>query len=1087
MKPTLLRKSFAWGTLFTYLLVFASPAAQAAPGPLANIPLFLASPVQPNVMILIDNSGSMDNIIWAAEYDNTITYADWGQGNGTNRDWNSTNGNKLHSTIDQGGCGSGWKRGNNGTSQKCLKLPDPVTGGNTRYTGNYLNYLFATYADGTDLTQNQIPQSYRMNVAKSVATNVVTGISGMRFGIASFNPSNNTEGGIIGAECKNVDATHKTTLTNAISGLSSATWTPLGEALYEVTRYFRGMTGYYNNGITYTSPIQYRCQKNFTIVITDGLPTYDNNFPSNDPDDTLDATRSLPNWDNQAPATTQAMYPNFPQYSDGFKPASSQGDEGYSLYLDDMAKFATDIDLRKAPANDVTGVSFDDSSNNNEFKKQTLNTYTIGFSAANQMLQDAAAYGGGQYFTAFDEDTLTAALQQVVANIASRVGSAAAVAFNTATLSTNSAVYQARFNSAQWSGELLSYALDPLNGNIASTESWNAAAKLDSQTSRKILTYNPTLKKGIPFTWNTTNLSAAQQSDLNMGTSSVDNKGADRLAYLRGDRSNEGPGTVAAPKLDFRIRASVLGDITHSSPVYVGRPDLPYPDTAPFPTSAGSKYSDFKAAQANRAGIVYVGANDGMLHGFDAATGEETIAYVPHNLFSANATEGLHYLTDKNYQHRYYVDLGPTVSDVYIATTPGGTVGWKTILIGGEGGGGMGLFALDVTNPSAFSESGAVPDDVVMWEFSSADDADLGYTFSKPAVALMNNGKWAVIFGNGYNDGGSGQAKLFIAYLEGGLDGVWTLNTDYLKITTGAGSSGAGANGLASPTLIDLDNNGTVDRVYAGDLQGNMWAFDLSDASASNWGVAYKQGSTPKPLFVAKNAANVAQAITTKVVVAKHPTEANSSSNTPNLLVFFGTGQYLVTADQSSTSTQTFYGVWDKGTKDLNRSNLVAQTFLTGFPADVRVPSDNAVNYNNKSGWYIDLDSTSAATGERVITNPKIRDDYVFFNTMIPNTAACSFGGSSWLMSVKLVNGGNPDKPVFDYNNDNKVDSTDKVTNGSQTVAAGGRKIGSIAAESVFLGKHQYTANSGENIDERRTDTGNTGGTGRLSWREIRR
>lgn len=1078
MKPASLKKSFAWGTLFAYLMVFVSPTSQAAPGPLANVPLFLASPVQPNVMILIDNSGSMDNIIWATGYDNSTTYPDWGAAN--SYPWSAGDGNFFHGWVDRGTCASGWKRAIRNGTTKCLRLPDPVGGGNTRYTGNYLNYLFTTYATGTDLTQGQIPNDYRMNTAKTVATNVVTTIQGMRFGIASFNPSNNTEGGIIRAECKNVDTTHKTTLTNAISGLTSATWTPLGEALYEVTRYFRGMTSHYNNGTTYTSPVQYRCQKNFTIVITDGLPTYDNNFPSTDPDDAADNTRALPNWDNLAPNTTVAMYPNFPQYSDGFKPSNNERYEAYSLYLDDIAKFAADIDLRKAPLTDLTGASFDDSSNNNEFKKQTLNTYTIGFSVDNQMLQDAAAYGNGQYFTATDTTTLTAALQKVVANIASRTGSAAAVAFNTATLSTNSAVYQARFNSAQWSGELLSYALNPINGDIASTATWNAATQLDSQTSRKILSYNPALKKGIPFTWNTTNLSTSQQNDLNMGPSGADSKGADRLAYLRGDRSNENTG------LQFRPRASVLGDITHSNPVYVGKPDLRYPDTAPFPASAGSKYSDFKAAQANRAGTVYVGANDGMLHGFDAATGAETIAYIPHNLFSANATEGLHYLTDKNYQHRYYVDLGPTVSDAYIATTPGGTVSWKTILIGGEGGGGMGLFALDITNPSTFSENGTAPDDTVMWEFSNADDADLGYTFSKPAVALMNNGKWAAIFGNGYNDGGSGQAKLFIAYLEGGLDGVWTLNTDYLKITTGTGSSGAGANGLATPTLIDLDNNGTVDRVYAGDLQGNMWAFDLSNASASSWGVAYKQGSTPKPLFTARNAANVTQAITTEAVVAKHPTAANSNSNAPNLLVFFGTGQYLVTADQSSTSTQTFYGVWDKGTKDLNRSNLVAQTFLSGFPANVRVPSDNAVNYSNKYGWYIDLDSASAATGERVIVNPSIIDDHVLFNTMIPNTAACSFGGSSWLMSVKLINGGNPDNPIFDYNGDGKIDNADKVTNGPQTLAAGGQQIDGIAAASAVLGPYRFTATSDGNIYKDSVKR-KTGGTGRLSWREIRR
>lgn len=1148
MKLQTRKKTAAWSTLLAYMLVFASPFAQAAPGTLSNVPLFLTSPVQPNVMILIDNSGSMDNIIWATGYDNTVTYADWGKGDGTTRNWNSTDGNKSYANIDQGGCSSGWKRGNNGATTKCLKLPDPVGSGNTRYTGNYLNYLFNTYATGTDLTvAGTIPSDTRIMVARSVATNLITNTTGMRFGIASFDESNPTSGGFIRAACGSTTSA----LTTAISGLTAATWTPLAEAYYQVTRYFRGLTNTSartsastSSGAAYTSPIQYRCQKNFTIIVTDGLPTYDNNFPTDDPDDVSDTSRALPNWDNTTgtPATTTAMYPTFPQYSDGFKPSNDESYEGYSLYLDDMAKFAQDIDLRKAPATDLTGTSFDAA----DFPKQNLNTYTIGFSTANQMLEDAAqGYGKGQYFKATDADSLTEALAKVISNIASQSGSASAVAFNTATLGTSSAVYQAKFNSGLWSGELLSYALDSVTGNLATSATWNAATRLDardlSSNDRKILTYNPISKKGIPFRWNTADLSATQQSDLNMGPSgTADAYGPDRLAFLRGDRSKEGDSTTPS----FRVRGSRLGDIVHSNPVYVGQPSLNYPDTAPFPTAAGSRYSDFKTAQAARQGLVYVGANDGMLHGFNSTTGDEVMAYIPHNLFSSSAGKGLHYLTDKVYGHLYYVDQGPTVSDAYINTTPSGTVGWKTVLVGGEEAGGRGLFALDITNPGDFSEASTAPDNTVMWEFTDANDPDLGYTFSKPAIALMNNGRWAAIFGNGYNDTGAGTAQLFIVYLDGGLDGTWTLSTsgtpnaDYYKITTGVGATGASANGLATPAAVDLDGNGTVDRVYAGDLQGNMWVFDLSDtAKDTNWKVAYSQGSTPKPLFTAINAAGTAQQITTKPSVVRHPTVASSSSpsNVPNLLVMFGTGQYLIDGDKTTTATQSFYGVWDKGDKALLRSNLVAQTFLTGFASSARVLSDNTVDYTTKYGWYIDLDSASAATGERVVVNPKVRGDYVFFNTMTPNNAACSFGGSSWLMAAKLVNGGRPSDSVFDYNNNNSVDAGDKLaatvttkvtttattittettiggvttttvtsnttgaasgtvtTTSSTNIAISGRRMqqDAIAAESAFLGDHQYTANSGDksgaSVDEGRIKPGATRAQGRLSWKEIRR
>ena len=848
------------------------------------------------------------------------------------------------------------------------------------------------------------------------------------------------------------------------------------------------------------------------------------------------------------------MYPNFPQYSDGFQPSGSTTDEGYTLYLDDLAKFGNDIDLRRNPpatgssastlGTDLTGTSFDDPN----YPKQNLNTYTIGFAVNNQMLQDAASYGKGLYFTATNADTLTEALAQIVSNIASRIGSASAVAFNTATLGTSSAVYQAKFNSGLWSGELLSYALDPITGNLAASPTWNAATMLDARNlsvnDRTILTYNPVTKVGIPFRWNTTGLSTlstAQQNDLNMGPTAADSYGPDRLAFLRGDRSKEGDGTTPS----FRVRGSRLGDIVHSNPVYVGPPSLNYPDTLPGVTVP---YSTFKAAYTStpRQGIVYVGANDGMLHGFDAISGDEVMAYIPHNLFSNAIGKGLHALTEKSYGHLYYVDQGPTVSDAFVKTSPSGAVGWKTVLVGGQEAGGRGLFALDITSPSAFSETGTAPDNTVMWEFTDANDANLGYTFSKPVIGLMNNGRWAAIFGNGYNDTGVGQAQLFIIYLDGGLDGTWTLSTsgspnaDYYRITTGVGAVSPGQNGLSSPVAVDLDGNGTVDRVYAGDLQGNMWAFDLSDtAKDTNWKVAYSQGSTPKPLFTAKSAANNAQPITSKPSVVRHPTvpNSNSPSNAPNLLVMFGTGQYVVNSDKTTTGTQTFYGVWDEGDKELQRSDLVAQTFLTGFSSSARVLSDNPVDYSGtKRGWYIDLDSASAATGERVVVNPKVRGDYVFFNTMTPNNAECTFGGSSWLMAAKLVNGGRPADSVFDFNNDNSADNSDKLsatgttqvvttsatittttiiggvttttvtsnTTGaasgntgpipiSTTVAISGRRMqqDAIAAESAFLGDYQYTANSGDksgaSVDEGRVNTGKAANTGRLSWKEIRR
>ena len=547
-------------------------------------------------------------------------------------------------------------------------------------------------------------------------------------------------------------------------------------------------------------------------------------------------------------------------------------------------------------------------------------------------------------------------------------------------------------------------------------------------------------------------------------------------------RSNEG--TL------FRTRTNRLGDIVHSAPVYVGKPELPWPDTAPFPTSPGQRYSDFKAAQAGRKPVVYVGANDGMLHGFDATDdpatgGTEVLAYVPHEVAQTIADRGLHYLTDPNYEHRYYVDLSPSASDVYY----GGV--WHTILVGGLRGGGRGLFALDVTDPATFSESNAAS--IVMWEFTDDDDADLGYTFSKPTVAMMNNGRFAVIVGNGYNNTGTGEAVLFILFVDGGLDGVWTPGTDYIKISTKVGTT-IDPNGLATPAVADLDGDGTADRIYAGDLFGNMWVFDVSGNNEATWGSAYKTGPDPAPLFVAQDDSGNAQPITSKPFLLRNPDVATSASNDPNILVLFGTGQYLTDADKTTTDTQTFYAVWDSGTKNLTRTNLVQQTITEfavvagGASKTVRTLTSNPVDYTSGDyGWYVDLlENGAVQQGERVVTSPVVIGDLVFFNTLIPDTTPCAYGGTGWLMSADASTGANPTEAAFDLNADGIVSSADLVTVSGSSVAAAGEKFGKgIPMESRFLADNQYTTSSEGTVVQRKISAPNVSNTGRLSWRQI--
>jgi type IV pilus assembly protein PilY1 len=312
-----------------------------------------------------------------------------------------------------------------------------------------------------------------------------------------------------------------------------------------------------------------------------------------------------------------------------------------------------------------------------------------------------------------------------------------------------------------------------------------------------------------------------------------------------------------------------------------------------------------------------------------------------------------------------------------------------------------------------------------LWEFSSNDDNDLGYTYSKPAIALTNSGDWVAIFGNGYNDQGSGEATLFIVKIEAGIDG-WSAG-DYYKITTKAGTT-TDRNGLAEPALADVDGNGTVDRVYAGDLKGNMWVFNLEDSSPAKWGIAYGSKSAPAPLFTTPSG----QPITAKPVLARHPTipDQSSPTNHPNLMVFFGTGQFLVASDLTDKSVQSYYGVWDQGDDSLDRSKLIEQTF--DATTTNRVITNDFVDYSTDYGWWFDL----PASGERSVTNSVARRDTVFFNSYVPDNSPCATqGGYGFRFSVDMVTGGSPEEAVVDINKDGTIDEKDNE-NGDKVIAA---------------------------------------------------
>jgi len=914
----------------------------------------------------------------------------------------------------------------------------------------------------------------REYVAKYALSQSLVGVTGVRVGYGTIN---NIDGVGIQVASMNIDSAfgNKRALFNELFRTRSAGGTPLRQNLRNVGRYYECAANNFFGVSGADCPIlpasEYgMCQKNFTIMLTDGF------YNGGDPGVGNTDTDGAGDYDGG-------------DYADTF--GNTLGDVAMHYYERDLATTLND---------EVPTSGLDDAPH------QHMTTYTVAFGVTGDKdpgdiktpgdlsdsdpsdagfnwsgiatnarrvddLWHAAFNGRGDFFSAQNPDDMIAAVKSAVVSASKGASSASAVAFNSTTLDSGSTLYHAIFNpSDNWKGDLVATRIH-LDGSLYSTPSWHAGTVLNatSPSSRQIITYNPGTATGIPFRV-LTDLTTSQQADLNRGPSVVDTNGQARLDYIRGDRTNE------SQNLEFRDRTNVLGDLVHSNPVFAGKVRGNYSDIAPFPATTGNLFSEYKAAHASREGIVYVGSNDGMLHAFKESTGEEVFGYIPNAVFSDNAQEGLHYLTDPAYTHRYYVDLSAEIADVYINSE------WRTLLIGGFRAGGRGLFALDVTNPATLAAAETNAASIVQWEFTSADDADFGHPIGKPTITKMANGRWAVITGNGYNSSNDGRAKLFIIYLDGGQDGTWTLGSDYIKIDTKVGSL-ASLNGLSTPAVLDINNDKLADRAYAGDLFGNMWAFDLSDDAATNpdWKSAYKQGAnTPKPLFIAKNDDDILQPITTKPTITRQREVATSSSNQPNLMLFFGTGQYIVGADKTNTDTQTFYGVWDNGTKELDRTDLLEQSLDTASTSTSRVMTDYTISYGSShKGWYFDLPTS----GERVMLDAIASGSILIYATVIPGTQLCLPQGNSHLMFVNQRNGGAPDFVVFDRNNDGVINDSDKIDGHNVSGINYGKIIGSIST----MGNNLFTTDEDGGVSSDEIETGKSDNNGRVSWQEIAR
>lgn len=606
-------------------------------------------------------------------------------------------------------------------------------------------------------------------------------------------------------------------------------------------------------------------------------------------------------------------------------------------------------------------------------------------------------------------------------------------------------------NAKDWTGNLSALAINP-NGSVGAVL-WSAQAQLPTPATRKIYTLR-TAGNGtnavaagerVPFLAENLGVNEADQrgaigvyqADIDNGHygSSRQNYSADQIvSYLRGDRSLE---STANSTVNLRQRGSVIGSIINSEPVVASpRADLGYGMHADpmfsgyIASGRDSGYLDLKRTRGNT--TAFVGANDGMLHAFDAGAstqaGREQFAYVPNAVLKNMA---LLAKTDEFYEHRYYVDGQISIGDVKVGN--GGAIDWRTVLVGSTGAGARSVFALDISDPSSFDQRN------ILWERNSSVDNDIGHVYGKPLIVPLENGRWGVLFGNGYGGNRNDPSLYVLDAYTGAVIRKLTANdgnvgapqespvvnwlcqvgSGFEVIANLCARRVAPYNGLGQITAIDKSGNGKVDTVYGGDLQGNLWKFDLSAEADSDWRVA----NAGAPLFKAEISGEP-QPITGGIRVAAGPGTG--------VMVYFGTGRYIF--DRSgqpgdndvpdNPTVQSLYAVFDDGTpvngRESGRSALQAQT-ITGTAVGetgevIRSISRTRVAYtgsDSKRGWYLDLqvydssgdDPGYRPLGERFIATPRIQSGRVFFTTFTPSEDSCNPGGDNFVYGLDLLSG----------------------------------------------------------------------------------
>lgn len=618
------------------------------------------------------------------------------------------------------------------------------------------------------------------------------------------------------------------------------------------------------------------------------------------------------------------------------------------------------------------------------------------WSTSGDVLGSPAQPRPDNYFVASRPDTMVAGLSSAFARIAAAIQSytsSFAIAVPQVTVS-GGASYATKYDTAAWTGDLdaAEVGFDNATGEPTATVVWRLTDKLATQlagdgwnTGRRVVTWNPTAAAGKPFRTGASNLTSAQSTALDTPYRSGDDS-ADFINYLRGQRLHETTSSDPASSRAYRSRTKLLGDIVGSRVLVVGTP------SSPFSESTNPGYAQFRTDTASRKTMVYFGANDGMMHAIDGSltgttAGQEVFAYVPNAVIGGPSgtpgVDGLAALGNPAFSHRYFVNTTPAAFDLDFGATDGGSgQSWRTILVGGLGKGGRSVYAIDISNLPTPPTEDAIAGKV-LWEFT---DPDLGFTFGEPLVIKTRRYGWVVVFGSGYNNP-DGKGYLFVVNPRTGAL--------IQKIGTGAGSTTSPA-GLAHVNSFVIDRTSAIsDAVYAGDLLGNLWRFDVSPTTGTF--------AAPVNLATLTDDAGNPQPVTTRPMIEVHPKDRAR-------YVLVGTGRLLHGIDLPSTQIQSFYSIKD-GTGFMFQSSA-------GLPAGVTFPikrSNLALNGDTlvgvtptatQMGWVLDLGTGPASIGWRVLLDPApFYGVIAFASNLTMSTDACNASGETRIYGVDMATG----------------------------------------------------------------------------------